>query len=268
MSNSNIEGDKEQRILIVDDEIEIQKMLKRMLKKTSYDAATASDGIAALEELSHQDYDLAIIDLNMPKMDGETLISKIREDNNQISIMVLTGHGNLEKGVTLLKKYQISNFLQKPLEGPTHFLFSLESIFEKRRTDFLIQEHAEILVKKNLALEQEILQRKAVEKKLEKSHAQLEKRVEARTMTLQSTNRQLELEVEKSEQLVLQLEDRQLQNRRIVKEQTELICQLELSKREAEKALIFIVQEQGFFQNNELERRGSKKKPVRLKVIS
>ena len=69
------------KILIVDDEVSIRVMLTRMIEPLNHEVATAEDGQAAYEMLASVNYDLIISDLKMPRMDGLTLLEKIRGDS-------------------------------------------------------------------------------------------------------------------------------------------------------------------------------------------
>ena len=69
-------------ILIADDEKEIRDLLRLYLENESYTVVEAADGIEALEKLSGAAFDLAIIDIMMPGMNGHTLVKRIRETNN------------------------------------------------------------------------------------------------------------------------------------------------------------------------------------------
>ncbi len=120
-------------ILVVDDEEKIRKILKRILETTPHSIDVACNGLEALEMVAEKNYELMIVDLNMPRINGEKLIQKIRRTNNQTAFIILTGHGDLETATRLLKEYQISEFLQKPLYSPVQMLFSVASALEKQR---------------------------------------------------------------------------------------------------------------------------------------
>lgn len=77
------------KILVADDEQEIRDLLRLYLEKDGYEIYEATDGIQAFELVKKIEFDMALVDIMMPKMDGYRLIKKIREMNN-IPIMVLS----------------------------------------------------------------------------------------------------------------------------------------------------------------------------------
>ena len=129
------------RLLIVDDEPNIRKILNKILSKNSpHVIESAFDGVNALEKLSEKTYDLMIIDLKMPRMDGETLVHEVRKQYHELPLIILTGHGELTGAYKLLKEYRISDFLTKPLQSPMQLLFSVENALEKSRLRRELQE--------------------------------------------------------------------------------------------------------------------------------
>jgi len=91
------------KILIVDDEIEYQKVLKLILTDIGYGIATCSNGIEALDYIENNIVDLVLTDLKMPVMDGVELIKKIKERQNTIDIIVMTAFGSIESAVDAIK---------------------------------------------------------------------------------------------------------------------------------------------------------------------
>jgi DNA-binding NtrC family response regulator len=91
------------KILIVDDEVEYQKVLTLILSDLGYGVASCSNGIEALEYLDNNVVDLVLTDLKMPAMDGAELIQKIREKNEKIDIIVITAYGSIESAVNTIK---------------------------------------------------------------------------------------------------------------------------------------------------------------------
>ncbi len=86
----------EHRILIADDEENIRFVLRKALEKEGYKIDEAQDGIEALNKIRRNLYDLALVDIKMPKMDGFTLIEKIMKIRPYLTIIVITAYGSKE----------------------------------------------------------------------------------------------------------------------------------------------------------------------------
>lgn len=91
------------KILIVDDEIEYQKVLKLILSDIGYNVAGCSNGAEALEYIDNNIVDLILTDLKMPVMDGVELIKKVKEKHENIDIIVMTAFGSIESAVDSMK---------------------------------------------------------------------------------------------------------------------------------------------------------------------
>lgn len=81
------------KLLIVEDEASIAEVLSAYAKREGYETAYASDGLAALEIFSHDDIDLVILDLMLPKLSGEEVCRRIREKSS-VPIIMLTAKSN------------------------------------------------------------------------------------------------------------------------------------------------------------------------------
>lgn len=83
------------RILVVDDEPHIRRVLSAILGGQGYDVRTARDGMEGLDELSVESVDLVILDLMMPGADGLEILSKIRSDplRSETPVIILTAKG-------------------------------------------------------------------------------------------------------------------------------------------------------------------------------
>lgn len=91
------------KILIVDDEIEYQKVLSLILSEEGYDTATSSNGHEALTYIEEHKVDLVVTDLKMPVMDGVALIKKIKEKYESLEVIVMTAFGSIESAVNAIK---------------------------------------------------------------------------------------------------------------------------------------------------------------------
>jgi diguanylate cyclase (GGDEF)-like protein len=110
-----IEHSQELRLLYVEDNIDARMQTLEVLKDFFNYVDTAVDGLNAYEMLKDNDYDLIITDINMPKMNGIDLITKIRQDDNNIAILVLSAYNESNYFIQTIK-LGIDGYLLKPLD--------------------------------------------------------------------------------------------------------------------------------------------------------
>jgi PAS domain S-box-containing protein len=110
------------KILIVDDEADIALILKLQLEDSGYATVRARDGIEALEKLSRESFDLVLLDIKMPRMDGMQVLEKIRAGHRSEAVVMMTAHGNEDIAVAAIKTGAI-DYIAKP--------FSTEDIVKK-----------------------------------------------------------------------------------------------------------------------------------------
>ena len=107
------------RILIVDDAEAVRESMSVVLKKAGYDVTEAADGEQALATLSGQSFDLAIVDIWMPKMNGLSLLQELRGQHTDMPIIIVSGGGPgapLERSAALANIYGAVEVLFKPFE--------------------------------------------------------------------------------------------------------------------------------------------------------
>lgn len=103
------------RILVVDDEQSIRNTLRDILEFESYIVDDASDGMDCLAKVKQNSYDVIIMDVKMPKLDGMEALEKIQSINPDIPIVIISGHGNIDTAVEAVKKGAF-DFIQKPMD--------------------------------------------------------------------------------------------------------------------------------------------------------
>ena len=92
------------RILIVEDDVSLGKFLSRALKLKLFTVDISLDGEAAWETLQNSIYDLVILDLNLPRMDGMELLKRVRQDQPALRVLVLTARNRTEDLVLALEQ--------------------------------------------------------------------------------------------------------------------------------------------------------------------
>ena len=103
------------KILIIDDEKPIRNTLREILEYEKFQVDDAEEGIQGLELLKTTDYDVVLCDIKMPKMDGTEVLEQILEMKPNTSVVMISGHGNIETAVDALKKGAF-DYIAKPLD--------------------------------------------------------------------------------------------------------------------------------------------------------
>ena len=101
-------------VLIVDDEPNVRLMLRTALESSGYRVVEAADGLAALARLQAGAFDLVLLDLRMPKLDGMQTLARLRERGDATPIVMLTAHGSIPDAVAAMRLGAI-DFLTKPI---------------------------------------------------------------------------------------------------------------------------------------------------------
>jgi DNA-binding NtrC family response regulator len=103
------------RVLVVDDEEELVQTLSERLTVREYDVSTSLSGEDALEKLKHYNFDVVILDVAMPGMDGMETLSNIKRIKPLIEVIMLTGHATVSTAVDGMKLGAF-DYLLKPCE--------------------------------------------------------------------------------------------------------------------------------------------------------
>ncbi len=101
------------RILVIDDESSIRNTLKDILEYEKFEVDLAEDGFEGLEKAAQAKYDVILCDIKMPKMDGMEVLEKLLELNSDHTVVMISGHGNIETAVEAIKKGAY-DFISKP----------------------------------------------------------------------------------------------------------------------------------------------------------
>ena len=181
-----------EKILIIDDEKDILTFLDSALTDEGFQVRSALSGAEAIEIFKSDTFDLVITDVRMPGMNGLEVIRQIKQIDEDMEIIILTGHATLENAIQALKENGACDFLKKPLEDIAGFFASVSKALERRR---LRKENKELVIE------------------LRNAHKNLEQRVEQRTAELTKLNQRLKQEIETRKQAEEKIEksERELQ---------------------------------------------------------
>ena len=119
------------RILIVDDEEIILQSCLRLLGDSDYELEAVRDGLEALRKIETNDYDVVILDIMMPKIDGLEVLQKVKEMHPDIDIIMITGLSQIETAVRAMKLGAF-DYLPKPFD-PDELKLVVQRAFERRQ---------------------------------------------------------------------------------------------------------------------------------------
>lgn len=107
------------KILVVDDEVDLEVLIKQKfrqkIREHQYEFVFAINGVRALEQLEqHHDIDVVLSDINMPEMDGLTLLSKLNEQNGLMKAVIVSAYGDMENIRTAMNRGAF-DFITKPV---------------------------------------------------------------------------------------------------------------------------------------------------------
>ena len=103
------------KILVIDDERAIRNSLKEILGDEGYQVDVAEDGAMGLEKAMKEKFDVIFCDIKMPGMDGIEVLGKLTEEGVDSSVIMISGHGDIDTAVECIKKGAF-DFIQKPLD--------------------------------------------------------------------------------------------------------------------------------------------------------
>lgn len=125
------------KVLLVDDEPEILDILGEFLEIKSHEVVKAANGKEALDlVLAQDDFDLVFSDIKMPEMDGLTFLEKVRNNDLNIPVILITGQGDLESSIRALKLGAL-DFIVKPV-----YLKSVDEALQKIETAIAVEQES------------------------------------------------------------------------------------------------------------------------------
>jgi DNA-binding NtrC family response regulator len=132
-----------QKILVVDDEPSICHGCKLILSENGYDVEISYSGREGLEKISNTSFDLVLLDIKLPDMNGIKILKEINEKKNDVCIIMMTGHGTVENAVEAMKNGAF-DFITKPFDEKD-LVQSVLKALENRK-----------LIQKNLSLKKQL----------------------------------------------------------------------------------------------------------------
>lgn len=104
-----------EKVLLVDDEQDFLNTLSERMSARGMDITTAASPQEALSQVADGNFDVIVLDLMMPGMDGIETMKAIKQKNPEVQVILLSGHATLEKGVEAMKLGAV-DFLEKPAD--------------------------------------------------------------------------------------------------------------------------------------------------------
>jgi DNA-binding NtrC family response regulator len=118
------------QLLFVDDEEEFVNYMTKRLKRHDFEVHAYTNPVQALEKTKGQNFDVGLLDLKMPEMDGEELLNRLKERDPGIEIIILTGHGSIESAFRSAK-VGAYEYLLKPCDFDA-LVSSINNAYAKR----------------------------------------------------------------------------------------------------------------------------------------
>ena len=103
------------KLLICDDEVQFLESIAKRLEMRGFEVTKASSGADAVEAARQGKFDLALLDLKMPGMNGLEVLEILKEEHKFLEVIILTGHGSIDTAVESTKQGAFS-YLSKPYE--------------------------------------------------------------------------------------------------------------------------------------------------------
>jgi len=119
------------KILVIDDEESIRDSCQKTLSRSGNRVEVAEDGLSGLAMLEKESFDLVILDLKMPGMSGMEVLDKIKEDDPEATVIVITGYATIESAVEAMKRGAY-DFIPKPFT-PDSLRVIVKRALEKRQ---------------------------------------------------------------------------------------------------------------------------------------
>jgi two-component system NtrC family sensor kinase len=145
------------KLLLIDDEPDILRVLSMSLKADGYEVVSAQNGAEGIAAFEKEKPDIVITDIKMPGMDGIEVLKKVKDLNADTEVIIITGHGDIENAIEALK-HGASDFINKPVRDEA-LAIALSRAREKFDIKQQLKAYTTDLEKKVAAATQELRRR-------------------------------------------------------------------------------------------------------------
>jgi len=121
----------QKNILVVDDDMRVRTIFSSMLRKEGYRVTAVKDGYETIKAIDEESFDLALVDLRMPGLDGIQVLERVKSRRLQTRVIIYTGYGSVEDAVEAMRK-GAADYLTKPF-SPNELALSVKKALENSR---------------------------------------------------------------------------------------------------------------------------------------
>ena len=145
---------KMKKIQIIEDDLSIANELKELLENAEYEAVIVTDFSNVLAEIKKENADLILLDINIPKLNGELLLEQLRKESNTPVIMVTSKNSEVDEVLSI--SYGADDYITKPY-NPTILLLRIGAVLKRseRKLEKLTYHNLEIIPQKGIIKQQE-----------------------------------------------------------------------------------------------------------------
>lgn len=209
----------ETTVLVIDDQIAGLRAILDYLIEYGFVILVAEDGESGLERAKYARPDIILLDVRMPGLDGFEVCRRLKADKQtaQISVIFMTSLADIEDKVTGFAVGGV-DYITKP--------FQTEEVLARLNTHLTLHRLQQRLETQNAQLQHQVTIRRQAEVALQRSHAELERRVALRTSELKQTNEQLIAEIEERKRIEAALRQSEERYRNLVESAPDVIYTL------------------------------------------
>ncbi len=121
-------------ILVIDDEEIVRDMLTKVLEEEGYSVDTAQDGKSAIKICEKQHFDAALIDINLPDINGTDLLGKLKAIRPKMVRIIITGHPSIENAVKAVNE-KSDGYILKPFDIP-QLLETIKKMIDEKTNEY------------------------------------------------------------------------------------------------------------------------------------